>query len=120
MGAGVEATIDELLLGVTGLAHTVTEEEAERGKRQLKTQLFGSLDSTTAIAEDIGRQLLVYGRRIPIMELSLRIDSITVSDVRRVAMQYLYDKDIAVTALGPIDRFPSLQSLRDRTSFKRV
>ena len=69
--------------------------EVERGKRQLKTTLFGSLDSTTAIAEDcviprpgslncellcsklgetatrgwsaaledIGRQLLVYGRR---------------------------------------------------------
>merc|ERR1712050_404896 len=65
-GSAVDVCIDELLFGVNRLAHSVSEEEVERGKRQLKTTLFGSLDSTTAIAEDIGRQLLVYGRRIPI------------------------------------------------------
>ena len=53
----------------------------ERGKRQLKTTLFGSLDSTTAIAEDIGRQLLVYGRRIPLSELLLRLDAINIEEV---------------------------------------
>jgi processing peptidase subunit beta len=117
--SGVEATIDELLLGVTGLAHTVTEEETERGKRQLKTLLFGSLDSTTAVAEDIGRQLLVYGRRIPINELSMRIDAVDATEVRRVAKRYLCDVDIAVTALGPLDRMPPISTLRARTSASR-
>merc|ERR1712151_1422345 len=117
--AGVEATIDELLLGVTGLAHTVTEEEAERGKRQLKTLLFGSLDSTTAVAEDIGRQLLVYGRRIPISELSERIDAVDATELRRVAKRYLCDVDIAVTALGPLQQLPPISELRARTSATR-
>ncbi|CAK0799398.1 unnamed protein product, partial [Prorocentrum cordatum] len=49
--AAVPGCVDELLFGVASLARSVTEEEVERGKRQLKTTLFGSLDSTTAIAE---------------------------------------------------------------------
>jgi len=32
------------------------------------------LDGTTAICEDIGRQMLCYGRRIPQHELEARID----------------------------------------------
>merc|ERR1711953_248040 len=72
----VAACMDELLVGISHLAHSVTDEQVERGKRQLKTTLFGSLDSTTAIAEDIGRQLLVYGRRIPLAELLFRLDCI--------------------------------------------
>jgi len=111
--------VDELLFGVSNLSHSVTEEEVERGKRQLKTTLFGSLDSTTAIAEDIGRQLLVYGRRIPVSELLLRMDVIDAAEVRRVAKRYLCDKDIAITALGPLEQLPDLTDLRRRTSALR-
>ncbi|CAE8645224.1 unnamed protein product [Polarella glacialis] len=118
--ATLDSYMDELLFAVSGLAFNVTDEEVERGKRQLKTTLFGSLDSTTAIAEDIGRQLLVYGRRIPISELLLRLDAIDTSEVKRVARQHLLGKDIAVTALGPLDRMPALADLRRRTSTRRL
>merc|ERR1740138_527836 len=91
-----ESVVDELLFGVSSLAHSTTVEEVERGKRQLKTTLFGSLDSTTAIAEDIGRQLLVYGRRMPMTELLLRVDMVDAAEIRRVAQLYLQDKDIAI------------------------
>eukprot|EP00928_Gymnodinium_smaydae_P088717 TRINITY_DN7277_c0_g1_i1.p1 TRINITY_DN7277_c0_g1~~TRINITY_DN7277_c0_g1_i1.p1 ORF type:complete len:478 (+),score=110.02 TRINITY_DN7277_c0_g1_i1:85-1518(+) len=116
---GVESTIGELLHGFTSLGHTVTEEEVNRGKRQLKTMLFGSLDSTTAIAEDIGRQLLVYGRRIPILELAQRIDAVDAAAVRRVAQKHLVDADIALTALGPLDKLPPLAKLRASTAARR-
>lgn len=43
------------------------------------------LDGTTAIAEDIGRQLVSYGRRLTPAEIFLRIDAITSKDVMRVA-----------------------------------
>lgn len=112
---GVEGCIEELFYGVNRLAHSVTEEEVERGKRQLKTTLFGNLDSTTAIAEDIGRQLLVYDRRIPNAELLLRIDAIDAAEVRRVARQHLHDADIAVTGLGPLAGMPPLTELRRKT-----
>merc|ERR1712032_447348 len=116
----VEGSVEELLFGLNGLAHSITDEEVERGKRQLKTTLFGSLDSTTAIAEDIGRQLLVYGRRIPVSEMLLRLDLIDAAEVRRVATKYLADADIAMTALGSISRLPPLAELRQRTRACRL
>ncbi|CAJ1346284.1 unnamed protein product [Effrenium voratum] len=115
----LDGYLDELLFAVSNLAFSVTEEEVERGKRQLKTTLFGSLDSTTAIAEDIARQLLVYGRRIPLAELLLRLDAINIEDVKRVAREHLFDKDVAVTALGPLSRMPALAELRRRTAARR-
>lgn len=118
--SAVDGCMDELLSGVSSLAHSITDEEVERGKRQLKTTIFGSLDSTTAIAEDMGRQLLVYGRRIPISELLLRMDAIDAAEVRRVAKKYLCDADIAVTAMGPLDKMPPLTELRRRTSSRRL
>lgn len=117
--AAVDNCVDELLFGVGSLARSVTDEEVERGKRQLKTTLFGSLDSTTAIAEDIGRQLLVYGRRMPTSELLLRLDLVDAAEVRRVAQKHLQDADIAVTALGPLSRLPSLSELRRKTNVYR-
>lgn len=118
--ATLDGYLDELLFAVSNLAFSVTEEEVERGKRQLKTTLFGSLDSTTAIAEDIGRQLLVYGRRIPLAELLLRLDAINIEEVKRVARERLFDKDVAVTALGPLSRMPPLVELRRRTAARRL
>eukprot|EP00933_Yihiella_yeosuensis_P082207 TRINITY_DN95999_c0_g1_i1.p1 TRINITY_DN95999_c0_g1~~TRINITY_DN95999_c0_g1_i1.p1 ORF type:complete len:476 (+),score=90.85 TRINITY_DN95999_c0_g1_i1:105-1532(+) len=117
--ATLDSYLDELLFAVTSLSFTVTDEEVARGKRQLKTTLFGSLDSTTAIAEDIGRQLLVYGRRIPISELLLRLEAIDADEVMRVARKYLLNRDIAVTALGPLGRMPPISELRRRTSMLR-
>lgn len=116
----VPGLMDELLHGVTSVAYSVTEEEVERGKRGLKSVLFGSLDSTTAIAEDIGRQLLVYGRRVPISELLLRLDAIDVAEVRRVARERLVDADIALTGLGPLGALPPLAELRRKTAPLRL
>jgi hypothetical protein len=42
---------------------------------QKQNNIFVSqLDGTTAVCEDIGRQMLCYGRRLPQHELEARID----------------------------------------------
>lgn len=56
------------------LCTSVTEKEVARAKNILKTNMFLQLDGTTAICEDIGRQILCYNRRIPLHELEMRID----------------------------------------------
>eukprot|EP00397_Hematodinium_sp_SG-2012_P029070 GEMP01030683.1.p1 GENE.GEMP01030683.1~~GEMP01030683.1.p1 ORF type:complete len:451 (+),score=87.79 GEMP01030683.1:111-1463(+) len=104
----------ELMWGIKAL-EMVTEDEVERGKRDLRTLLYGALDSTTAIAEDIGRQLLVYKRRIPFEEINERLDSIDANVVRDCARRYFRNTPMAVTALGPISNLPSLTSLKKIT-----
>lgn len=58
----------------TKLCTSVTEKDVTRAKNILKTNMFLQLDGTTAVCEDIGRQMLCYNRRIPLHELEMRID----------------------------------------------
>lgn len=44
------------------------------------------------MAESIGRELLVYGRRIPKAELFARIDAVDAPTIRAVADRFIYDQ----------------------------
>ena len=56
------------------LCTTVSDFEVQRAKDLLKTNMLLQLDGSTSVCEDIGRQMLCYGRRIPQNELEARID----------------------------------------------
>ena len=43
-------------------------------------------------AEDIGRSLLAYGRRIPREELFARLDAVDQDTIRAVADRFIYDQ----------------------------
>ena len=49
----------------------------------------------TGAAEDIGRQLLAYGRRIPKAEMFARIDAVDGETIRAVADRFIYDQVIS-------------------------
>lgn len=74
------------------MAPTVVE--VERAKSQLKASLLLSLDGTTAIAEDIGRQLVTSGRRMSPKQIEFAVDAVTPAEIQRVAQKYLWDKDV--------------------------
>lgn len=97
------------------LAYNVDSVQLANARAALKTTLMAQLDGTTAVAEEIGRQLLVYGRRIPMSEWFARIDAVDEDAVKRVGMKYLNDREIAVTAMGPIASLPDYTWLRRRT-----
>lgn len=80
-----------------------TDAEVERAKSQLKASLLLGLDGTTAIAEDIGRQLVTAGRRFTPRQIESAVNAITKEEIKRVANKYLWDKDIAIAALGRIE-----------------
>jgi len=115
----VEHCIGELQFGINMLSFSVTDEEVERGKRELKQALFGGNGSADASCTDVGRQLLAYGREVPAAEMVMRIDAIDAAEVKRVAWQYLNDSEIAVTALGPLHGMPTYVDLRRGTNTHR-
>ncbi|KAG6487763.1 hypothetical protein ZIOFF_056365 [Zingiber officinale] len=49
-------------------------------------------ENSISVAEDIGRQLLTYGRRIPVTELFARIDAVDTSTIKRVAYRFICDQ----------------------------
>lgn len=101
------------------LATAVSESDVTRAKNMLKTNMLLQLDGTTPICEDIGRQMLCYGRRIPIAEMEERINSVTASDVKKVMQTYVYDQDPAVVAIGPVEALADYPTYRAWMAFWR-
>lgn len=94
------------------LCTSVTEREVERAKNILKTNMLLQLDGTTAVCEDIGRQMLCYNRRIPLHELEARINSITAKTIHDVGMKYIYNQCPVIAAVGPIENLPDYNVIR--------
>jgi mitochondrial-processing peptidase subunit beta len=90
----------------------VTEVEVFRAKNQLKSGLLLALDGSTAIAEDIGRQMLVYGKRLSPWEVDGLIEGVKREDVERVAREYLYDREVAVVGYGPVEGLQDYNRIR--------
>lgn len=96
------------------ICNQVSESEVNRAKNLLKTNLMLTLDGTTPICEDIGRQMLTYGRRIPLPEMEARIDAVDVKTVKDVCTKYIYDRCPAVVGVGPTEAFPDYTEIRSR------
>lgn len=98
------------------LSFNVSEAETERAKAQLKASILLSLDGTTAVAEDIGRQIVTTGRRMDPAEIERVVGSITEKDVMKFAQRRLWDQDIAVSAVGSIEGLLDYQRIRSDMS----
>lgn len=85
------------------LSYNVTSAETERAKAQLKASILLSLDGTTAVAEDIGRQIVTTGRRMNPEEVERVVGGITEKDVMHFARRKLWDQDVAVSAVGSVE-----------------
>ncbi|GAA5841291.1 hypothetical protein JCM11251_001616 [Rhodosporidiobolus azoricus] len=82
------------------LATHPSEGEVQRAKAQLKASLLLGLDGTTATAEELGRQIVTTGKRSSPQEIEKAIEAVSTADVMRCAKKYLWDRDIAVSAMG--------------------
>lgn len=98
------------------LSYNVTEAEVERAKAQLKASILLSLDGTTAVAEDIGRQIITTGRRMGPEEIERVISKITEQDVMGFAQRKLWDQDVAISAVGSITGLLDYQRIRGAMS----
>jgi processing peptidase subunit beta len=101
------------------IGKTLTETELERAKSKLKAQILVQLDGTTPVCEDIGRQVLTYGRRLPPAEVFERINRITVKDVMRVMSEHCEDADPAIVAIGPTSEMPDYLHMRRFTYWSK-
>lgn len=78
----------------------LTEQEVSRAKAQLRAGLLMSLESSSARAEQMARQLLSVGRIVEIDELIARIDSVTIAGLRTFAGNLLTHGQPAVSVVG--------------------
>jgi predicted Zn-dependent peptidase len=104
--AGTDAAdVGELMRVVVGEIHaaaeTVNEAEVARAKAQMKAGLLMALESSSARAEQLARQILHWGRPIPLDELVGKIEAVTVESARAAGRALIARGRPAVAALGP-------------------
>jgi predicted Zn-dependent peptidase len=95
----MQLVVDE----ISNTAETITEVEIDRAKAQMKAGLLMALESSSARTEQLARQMMAYGRPIPLPEVVAKVDAVTVESAR-AAGRALIDRGrvaIAVLGLGP-------------------
>jgi predicted Zn-dependent peptidase len=67
----------------------------------MKAGLLMALESSRTRAEQLARQMLAYGRPIPLSELVGKIEAVTVESARAAGRALISGSPPAVAALGP-------------------
>ena len=92
---------------------TVTQDELDRAKAQLRASLLMSLESTGSRTEQIARQIQVHGRIIPVEETKRKIAAVTIAEVQEAAFEAFRGKP-TLAALGPAGKVPTLAEIASR------
>lgn len=92
-----EVLREELVMAATDRP---SDSEVERAKAQIKAGLLMSLESTSARAEQLARQLLVADRVIPVEELIGRVDDVSPDHMRKVAARILQEARPSIVVVG--------------------
>ena len=82
-------------------ADTITEQEVDRAKTQMKAGLLMALESSSSRAEQLARHMIIFGRPLPVDEIVRKIESVTVDSVRTAGRALLARGRPAVAVLGP-------------------
>ena len=93
----MRVVIDE----IAGATETLNETEVNRAKAQMKAGLLMALESSEARIGQIARQMLAYGRPIPLEEIVARVDAVTVASARAAGRALTARSRPAIAALGP-------------------
>lgn len=83
------------------LCDAISEEELMRAKNQQKASLLMARESSSSVAEWIGRHLLQFGEYRTASEIATRVDAITVADVMKLASELFSAPRLTLAALGP-------------------
>jgi len=86
---------------IAAAADTLNETEVARAKMQMKAGLLMALESSGARAEQLARQIIAYGRPIPLEEIVAKVEAVTVESAREAGRTLIGRSRPAIAALGP-------------------
>jgi predicted Zn-dependent peptidase len=98
---------------INAAADTIGEAEVARAKAQMKAGLLMALESSSARAEQLARQMFAWGRPIPLDELVDRIEGVTVESARAAGCALIARGRPAIAALGPGPGLESAATIAD-------
>jgi predicted Zn-dependent peptidase len=100
---------------LAGATTEIDEIEVARAKAQMKVSTLTALESPGARAQQLARQMFVYGRVLTLEEMTARIDAIQVEDVRRAGAAMLRSPP-TVAAIGRVGKVLGAEKVARRLS----
>ena len=94
----INMTVDELM----NLEGSVTPDELQRAKAQLKGNLILALESTSNKMTNIAKQEIYYGKYFTPDEIIKMVDDVTIDDLKALSGRIVGESPIAVTVYGPV------------------
>jgi predicted Zn-dependent peptidase len=94
----ISITVDEM----RGLFKSVTDDELERAKSQLKGNLILALESTSNKMTNIAKQEIYYGKYFSPKEVIQMVESITLDNINHLAAKLVGKNAYALTLYGPV------------------
>lgn len=109
---------EELVAVLTGeltrFAGDVHEDETVRARAQLKAGLLMSLENSAMRADQIARQLLAFGRVIPIEEVAEKVDAVDCAALSGLAAQLFSSAQPVYSAVGALDGLTPFEKVAER------
>ncbi len=89
----------------------IGDAELARARSQLKAGILMALESTSARCEQLARQIMVFGRPIPVEETVAKIEAVDRDTVQRVSRR-IFSRRPTLAALGPIEGVQDYEAVR--------
>lgn len=94
-------------------AEGITQDELDRAKVQVKSEVVMGSESSTARVNSLLRAWWFERRVIPIAEVRQRIDAVTTEQILRVLRRFPPTKTLTLSAVGPVSRAELTQDIPD-------
>ena len=98
---------------VTRATETLNEAEVARAKAQMKAGLLMALESSEARLGQLARQMLAFGRPMPLEEIVAKVEAVTVDSARAAGRALIRRGKPAVAALGPGNHLASTAAIAE-------
>ena len=105
----MRVVVDEIAAATDDL----NEMEVNRSKAQMKAGLLMALESSEARVGQLARQMLAYGRPIPLDEIVAKVEAVTVDSARNAGRALIRRGRPAISALGPGNTLESTAAIAE-------
>lgn len=100
-GGDVDDLVDVVIDQIEETIETMSAAELARSKAQAKVGLLAALESSGARADQLARQMLAFGRPIPLEEIVGKVEAVTLEDAKAAGRGLIARARPTFTALGP-------------------
>ncbi len=110
----IKDLIPSVIEEIHNMTNSVTDEDIDRAKAQLKASIVMSQENTSSRCENIARQLIIHDRPVTNSEIISKIESVDRQQVLNFA-KHILDNGLPVfSAIGPVSKVEKFEKITER------